>query len=70
MWEKMKEIKMKAVLIGAAALLAFAVTTAAVSQSVKYPVPQAAICNGQVAGQDTDPNVVQKIERDCGTIDR
>lgn len=57
---------MKKIIIGAT-LLAFAVAAAvAVSAPMKQQEPQTAICNGQVVGQDPDPNIVQQLQRECG----
>jgi len=59
-----KELKMKALIIGAA-LVTFAVSPG-FSKSLKSNNSQIAICNGQVVGQDPDQNIVFALTRECG----
>ena len=55
---------MKKLMIIGAALATFIVSPA--FSAPQYARPQVAICNGQVVGQDTDPNIVAALVRACG----
>jgi hypothetical protein len=59
-----KEPKMKQLIIVGATLATFVVSPAL--SAPQQARPQAAICNGQVVGQDTDQNIVAALVRACG----
>lgn len=55
---------MPKLIIGVA--LATLVVSVGFAAPAPAPKPNVAICNGQVVGQDPDPNIVFGLVRECG----